>query len=97
MGGTDCRQRQDRLKETCEYHMIFDFQGAYQRVAYQMSDALVCGWPALSRSGKIWHTLRQMPYHASSPVLAAQDGEWRRVGSGVASGGTVAQERTRFL
>jgi hypothetical protein len=29
--------------------MIFDFQGERQRVAHQMSDALVCGWRALSR------------------------------------------------
>jgi hypothetical protein len=29
--------------------MIFDFQGECQRVAHQMSDALVFGWPVLSR------------------------------------------------
>jgi len=27
--------------------MIFDFQGERQRVAHQMSDALVFGWPAM--------------------------------------------------
>jgi hypothetical protein len=29
--------------------MIFDFHGERQRVAHQMSDALVFGWPVLSR------------------------------------------------
>ena len=40
---------QDKLRETCEYQMIFDCQGERQRVAPQMSEALVFGWPVLSR------------------------------------------------
>ena len=61
--------------------MIFDFQGERQRVAHQMSDALVFGWRALSR-------VRQDPARPSEGLssdlsLDSVRGSWSvaRVGS----------------